>query len=153
MTRGTLIELFEVPPADDEAFLAAWRHERPGGVALFRALRDDVPVRFVGLAPSTSPDAYEVVHEDGAPEGPGGVVLIEPLEVDAAAVRAYFAGRRGYLGTRVYRRAAPEPRVIHLTRWSSPLMVFRAVRDPAFPALAAPAAFPARPALYQRLPE
>lgn len=159
VSGGTLIEWFEVPPDDDDAFLAAWRHERPVDATLFRALRADAGPRFVSVAAATSREVYEVVHDDGAVDGAGGVVLIEPLaggdEILSGwqTLRNYFAMRRGYLGTRLYRRPATDPRVIQLTRWSSPLMVFRAVREPAFEALAARIAFPSRPALYQRLPE
>jgi hypothetical protein len=70
-----LINLFEVSPEDDDAFLAAWQSERVGGGVLLRALRADADFRFVELA-AVEPGAaaagaglYEVVHEDGAPDG------------------------------------------------------------------------------------
>jgi hypothetical protein len=106
----------------------------PAGGTLYRALRDDVEHRFVAIAPG---DGYGVVHEDGEPDGAGGVVRIEPFEVPPgdddrflAAWReahARLAGRRGYLGTRLYRRVAGEERRwVEVARWSSPLMVARA---------------------------
>ena len=139
---GTLIELFEVPPERDDDFLAEWRAARTGGT-LFRALREDVAVRFVSIAAGAG--AYELVHEDGAVDEPGGVTLIEALDVapgaEAEFLRAWHETRdatarhRGYLGTRLYRSG---PRFITVARWSSPLMVARARVD--------------RPALYQRMP-
>jgi hypothetical protein len=135
----TLIELFEVPPERDEAFLADWRAAR-AGATLYRALRDDVPVRFVSIARDGG--SYELVHEDGAVDERGGVTLITPLDITADAepefLRAWHEARdatarhRGYLGTRLYRSGS---RFITVARWSSPLMVARA--------------FTALPALYQ----
>jgi hypothetical protein len=136
-----LIELFEVPPGEDEAFLADWRAAQGDlDVTLYRALRDDVPVRFVSIAPDGG--SYEIVHEDGAVDAPGGVTLVEPLDIapDAEAdflrlwhqTRDTTAKHRGYLGTRLYRSRS---RFITVARWSSPLMVARAGVS--------------RPALYQ----
>ena len=118
----TRITLHATEPADDAA-----------GV-LYRALRPDVDFRFVSVAEG---DGYEVVREDGAPDTPGGVVLIDPFEVpageDAAflagwdAARAVLAQRQGYLGARLHRATGPaEFRFVELARWSSPLMVQRA---------------------------
>ena len=42
------VELFAVPPGEDDAFLAAWREEARPAV-LYRALRDDVDFRFVEI--------------------------------------------------------------------------------------------------------
>jgi hypothetical protein len=106
----------------------------PTAGTLYRALRDDVPYRFVAIGPG---DGYDVVHEDGDPDGAGGVVLVEPFAVPPeddepflAAWRdahAALASARGYLGARLCRRAAPgEPRWVEIARWSSPLMVARA---------------------------
>jgi hypothetical protein len=110
------IEFFEVPPEEDEAFLAAWAAE--GGGELYRAIRDDVRCRFVAV---TVGGAYELVRDDGAAEVSGGVVLVhewaEPPEVPA--------GSRGYIGSRLYRGAEG---YVEIARWSSPLMVFRAKR-------------------------
>jgi hypothetical protein len=134
----TLIELFEVPPEADEAFLADWRAAR-AGATLYRALRDDVPVRFVSIAPDGG--SFELVHEDGAVFAAGGVTLIDPIDISAAAepeflrvwheTRAATARHRGYLGTRLYRSGT---RFITIARWSSPLMIARALSS--------------RPALY-----
>jgi hypothetical protein len=45
-----LIDLFEVAPESDDAFLADWESERGASAVLYRALRVDVDFRFVGLA-------------------------------------------------------------------------------------------------------
>jgi hypothetical protein len=106
--------------------------DAPG--TLYRALRPDVDFRFVSVAEG---DDYEVVREDGTPDMPGGVVLVDPFEVPAGeddaflagwdAARAALADQRGYLGARLHRAAGPaEFRFIDLARWSSPLMVQRA---------------------------
>jgi len=118
----TRITLFATEPDDADA-----------GV-LYRALRSDVDFRSVSVAEG---DGYEVVREHGAPDTPGGVVLIDPFEVPAGEDDAFLAGwddargaladRQGYLGTRLYRATGPaEFRFIELARWSSPLMVQRA---------------------------
>ncbi len=64
---------------------------------------------------------YELVREDGAVQESGGVVLVhewrEPPELPT--------GRRGYIGSRLYRGAE---RYVEIAWWSSPLMVFRAKR-------------------------
>ncbi len=118
----TRITLHATEPEDDAA-----------GV-LYRALRPDVDFRFVSVAEG---DGYEVVREDGAPDTPGGVVLIDPFEVPAGeddaflagwdAARAVLAQQQGYLCARLHRATCPaEFRFIDLARWSSPLMVQRA---------------------------
>ena len=118
----TRITLFATEPEDDAA-----------GV-LYRALRPDVDFRFVSVAEG---DGYEVVREDGAPDTPGGVVLIDPFDVPAGEDDAFLAGwqdaraalaaRQGYLGARLYRATGPaEFRFVELAHWSSPLMVQRA---------------------------
>src|SRR4051812_18494754 len=83
--------------------------------ALHRALREDADFRFVNVAQVESPEVwrraisdpafpggqmpfrahpslYEVVHEDGAPDGSDGVVLINPFEVSADADDAFLQG-------------------------------------------------------------
>jgi hypothetical protein len=116
MAGEVAIEFFDVPPEEDEEFLAAWAAE--GGGELYRAIRDDVRCRFVAV---TAGGEYELVREDGVAEVSGGVVLVhewrEPPELPT--------GRRGYLGSRLYRGAEG---YVELARWSSPLMVFRAKR-------------------------
>ena len=107
------IELYDVPPGDDDAFLAAW--EADGEGVLLRAVRDDAEARYVSIGPG---DDYVLVHEDGEVDAPGGVILIALSATEPGA----FAGRRGYLGMRVYRG----PRDITVARWSSPLMIQRA---------------------------
>ena len=115
--RGEVaIEFFEVPPDEDEDFLAAWAAE--GGGVLYRAIRDDVRRRFVAV---TAGGEYELVREDDGTEVEGGVVLVH--ESDAPPDMP--TGRRGYLGSRLYRGAAG---FVEIARWSSPLMVFRAKR-------------------------
>lgn len=163
-----LIVLFEVPATADASFIAAW-----GGFGtLHRALRPDVDFRFAelarvdaGAAPVPRDDVaahaalYEVVHQDGQPEGQGGVVLIEPFEVPAEAddefraswsrTRNGLARAQGYLGTRLYRSAEPADfRFVDVARWSSPLMVARAFArgDPEEAAAQMP--FASHPALY-----
>jgi Antibiotic biosynthesis monooxygenase len=111
-------------------------HEPPSleGGSLYRALRADVRYKFVVVAPGSG---YEVAHEDGDPDGAGGVVAVEPFAVPPgedqrflAAWReahATLAAQRGYLGARLYRNATPgEPRWMEMARWSSPLMYSRA---------------------------
>jgi hypothetical protein len=111
------IELFDVAPGADEEFLAAWEADRAEGL-LLRAVRDDAPVRYVAIS---SGDDYELIHEEGAVDEPGGVILIAPSATEPGA----FAGRRGYLGMRVYRSPA-HPGDVTVARWSSPLMIQRA---------------------------
>jgi hypothetical protein len=108
------IELFDVAPGADEEFLAAWEADRAEGL-LLRAVRDDAPVRYVAISAG---DDYELIHEEGAVDAPGGVILIAPSATEPGT----FAGRRGYLGMRVYRG----PTDITIARWSSPLMIQRA---------------------------
>ena len=115
------IELYDVAPGDDEAFLAAWEAEDADGM-LLRAVRDDAEVRYVSIGPGSG---YELVHEEGDVDAPGGVILIAQSATEPGA----FAGNRGYLGMRVY----SGPRAITVARWSSPLMIQRA--DVAYAAL------------------
>jgi hypothetical protein len=104
---------------------------------LYRALRADAAIAFVVLAPG---DTYEAAHEDGDPDGAGGVVLVEPYDVPETEdepflaawneAHAELAGHRGYLGARLYRAVASvEPRWVEIARWSSPLMVSRALGE------------------------
>jgi hypothetical protein len=109
------IELYDVAPGDDEAFLAAWDAAGADGV-LLRAIRDDADARYVSIAAGDG--EYELVNEEGAVDEPGGVILIEPSATEPGA----FAGHRGYLGMRVYRG----PDDVTVARWSSPLMIARA---------------------------
>jgi hypothetical protein len=95
-----VIERFAVPPGEDEAFLAAWRESGDPGALLLRALREDVPHRFVALGDPLLP-AVE-----------GGVWRIAPPGPSPE-------GRQGFLGARVYGD-------VEVQRWSSPLMVQRA---------------------------
>jgi hypothetical protein len=119
----TRITLYASEPEDDAA-----------GV-LYRALRPDVDFRFVSVGEG---EGYEVVREDGARDVGGGVVLIDPFEVpdgedDAFlaawdAAHAPLAQQRGYLGTRLHRATGPAAfRFVELARWSSPLMISRAL--------------------------
>jgi antibiotic biosynthesis monooxygenase len=131
---ATLLEFFDVPPDADDAFLADWRRERgAAGAQLYRAIRDDAPVRFVSVAPG---GAYELVHEDGDVDSGGGVFQITTFAGAGAEflpawqrLHAIERGRRGYLGTRLYRDG---DRYVAIARWSSPLMVFRTTQQPAF---------------------
>lgn len=122
-------------------------------------------LRFVHVAPADDPgvpaDAarYRVVHEDGEPEAPGGVILVNPFEVPAgederflaawARVHELFAARQGYLGTRLYLSlGAADFRFVELVRWSSPLMYARTLQQPDVGRALAAMPFPGRPALY-----
>jgi heme-degrading monooxygenase HmoA len=104
------------------------------------------------------PALYDVVHEDGAPAGSGGAVLINPFAVPAGQDEEFVAGWRrardalagqpGYLGTRLHRSAGPADfRFVNLARWSSPLMFARAIGRPEFQATAQ-MPFASHPALY-----
>jgi antibiotic biosynthesis monooxygenase len=125
----------------------------PAGHAglLLRALRRDVRFQYVALADG---GGYEVAYEEGAPDGSEGVTLINPFEVpegsDEAflaawhAVREALSGARGYLGTRLHRSSQPADfRYVNQARWSSPLMVQRALS-----AVDAAVPFTSYPALY-----
>jgi len=108
------IELYDVPPGGDDDFLAAWQEGGEG--VLLRAIRDDADPRYVSIAPG--PGEYELVHEDGTVDEPGGVILLAL----SAVAPGTWAGRRGYLGMQVFAGA----RDITVARWSSPLMIQRA---------------------------
>lgn len=159
------------------------QRDAAGTTALHRALRRDAEFRFINVARVQSAEAwrraigdaelpgaampfkahsglYEVVHEDGIPEAPGGVILIDPFEIAASdderflagweRVRELLATQRGYLGTRLHRSlAAASFRFVDIARWSSPLMYSRAVQRPEVQEAAAAMAFPSHPALYQ----
>jgi heme-degrading monooxygenase HmoA len=154
-----------------------------GATALHRALRRDAEFRFVNVAVFESAEAwrqaisdgeppggaipftahsglYEVVHEEGTPDGEGGVILINPFELPADdderfltgwdGAREVLATQRGYLGTRLHRSlAAARFRYVNIARWSSPLMFSRAVQRPEFQEAAAAMPFGSHPALYQ----
>jgi heme-degrading monooxygenase HmoA len=158
------IDAFAVPPEADDEFLAA-----AGATTVHRALRRDVRLRFVivGEQPLSLDvpfthhhGVYDVVHEDGDVDGVGGVILINPFEVEPAddesflagwhAVRELLAGQRGYLGTRLH-HGDGDFRFVNIARWSSPLMLFRATNLPAFAAATARVPFPSHPGLYERV--
>lgn len=158
-----LIDLFEVAPESDAAFLADWEAERSASAVLYRALRADVDFRFVAVTPvdddSSAPGLYEAVHEDGTPDGSEGVTLINPFEVPAGdderfvagweRARAALADQRGYLGTRLHRSVGEsDVRFVNVARWSSPLMFARATQRPEFREAGADLPYAAHPALY-----
>ena len=158
-----LIDLFDVAMESDDAFLADWESEGGESAVLYRALRADVDFRFVAVARaaegSSASGLYEVVHEDGVPDGSEGVTLINPLEVPDGdddrfiaaweRVRAALADERGYLGTRLHRGVGvSDLRFVDLARWSSPLMFARATQRPEFREAAASLPYAAHPALY-----
>ena len=149
---------------------------------LHRALRADADFRFVDVAQVDDPVVwreavadpafpgaglpfkshaalYEVIHEDGKPEGHGGVVLVNPFEVPAdddifvdgwTRAREALASQRGYLGTRLHRSVgAADFRFVNVARWSSPLAFAKAVEQPEFRRIAAAMPFASHPALYQ----
>jgi heme-degrading monooxygenase HmoA len=105
------------------------------------------------------PSLYEVVHDEGTTDGSEGVVLINLFEVPPDAdepfvagwhrAREFFARQQGYLGTRLHRSAGPADfRFVNIARWSSPLMLFRALRQPEFAATAGGMPYASHPALY-----
>jgi heme-degrading monooxygenase HmoA len=163
-------------------FLAA--RDGFGTTVLHRALRDDATLRFVNVARVDSPEAwreaigdpafpgrempfkahpglYEVVHEDGRPDGGDGVVLVNPFEVEPGRDDAFLAGweqarhalagRPGYLGTRLHRSLSDQAdfRFVNLARWSSPLAFARAIGTPELARAAGEMPFASHPALYQ----
>ena len=80
---------------------------------------------------------YEVVHEEGAPDGSEGRHAHQPLRGSRGdderfvagweRARAALADQRGYLGTRLHRSVGDtDLRFVNLARWSSPLMFARA---------------------------
>jgi heme-degrading monooxygenase HmoA len=187
----TLINVFEVPPEADEAFIAGWERARDffagrdgfSATALHRAWRPDAEFRFVNVARVESPDAwrkatadpefpggkmpfaahpglYEVVYEDGAPDGSDGVVLINAFEVPTEADEPFLAGwhlarellraQPGYLGTRLHRSLGPADfRFVNIARWSSPLAFSKAIGQREFQQAASAMPFASHPALYE----
>jgi len=156
--------------------------ERSSAPALHRALRREADFRFVDVGRTASldgwhealtapvlldpdeafpahPGAYEVVHEDGAPDGTDGVVLINPFEVPEeqderflaawGAARDRLAARPGYLGTRLHRSLAPADfRFVNIARWSSPLAFANGIQQAEAQQAAAAIPFRSHPALY-----
>lgn len=143
----TLITALDVPP--DPPHPTATLH---------RALREEVDFRFVEVGPGDS-DGYEVLHEVGTPDVEGGVVRIDLFEVPGDQDERFLASwermrealtqQRGYLGTRLYRSVAPADfRFVDITRWSSPLMVARALKREDVQGAIAGLPFPSHAALY-----
>ena len=133
--------------------------EASGEGELYRALRGDVDFPFVRIRVDPA-GRYEVVREEGEPDGEDGVLLINPFEVPEGederflagweAAREFLGRQRGYLGTRLHRSAgASDFRFVNVARWSSPLMFHRATQDPGFQAAGAGMPFRSHPALYQ----
>jgi len=104
MSTAVLIEAFEVPVEADERFVAGWKPSPEA--TLHRALRRDVDFRFVAVGGGEPSGAefpshrglYEVVHEDGTPQGVGGVVLINPFEVPDGADEEFLGVCSGAAG-------------------------------------------------------
>ena len=172
-----LIEAFEVPPEEDEGFLAGVLRPRDGTASprlasasvLYRALREDATLRWVAVtrldtsersARSPRDAAYEIVHDEGAVDGGGGVVQIVAFEVPEPGDERFRAGweearaadaqQQGWLGTRLHRSLGPAHlRWVQISRWSSPLMVHRARGRPEVRAAAQALPFAAHSALYQ----
>ena len=153
----THIGLFAVPPGEDEDFLAAWAEDGAPGATLYRALRDDADFRFAELREDGG--EYEVVRSDGRADAEAGCVLINPFEVPAGedgsflaaweTARAALADARGYLGSQLHHAPEADFRFVNVARWSSPLMLQRAIQRPDFQTAAAAIAYRSHPALYQ----
>ena len=92
----TFITAFEVPPSEDEAFLAT----RATSGTMHRALREDADFRFVDVARAGAPEVpngasgfpshpgvYEVIRSEGRPDVDGGVLRIDFVEVPDAGER------------------------------------------------------------------
>ena len=124
-----MIEFFDVPPAEDEAFLAAWSSAAAAGATLHQALREDMQPRFAALDP-------------GGPDG--GVLLLVAFDGEPDAWRPVFDAWRPRQGF-IVADMAGEVAVVH---WSSPLMYARAVN--ALGDLIARLPFPTRAGLYRR---
>ena len=88
------------------------------------------------------------------------MILINPFEVPAGADDRFLAGwdrargvlgrQQGYLGSRLHRAGGPAAfRFVKLARWSSPLMVARALKRPEFEQAAAAMPYASHPSLYQ----
>ena len=137
-----MIDLFAVPPGEDEAFLAAWREEERPGV-LHRALRDDVDFRFAELGEGDLPDTEAGCQQIEPFAGPAGDD--ERFLAAWERRREALTGRRGYLGAQLLRPDG-DFRFVGITSWSSPLMHFRASRE------LEPLPFRSSPALYQAAP-
>ena len=148
-------------PTRIAGFEALPDEDAPAGTR-YRALRADAAFRYVDIGTSVDGDAYDVVHEDGEPDGAEGATVIEFFEVPAGEDDAFLAGchqaravladQRGYLGTRLHRSVGPAAfRFVAVTRWSSPLMVARAAGRPDWQA-AAGLPFSSRAALYNVVP-
>jgi hypothetical protein len=129
------------------------------GTVVHRALRSDVRFRCVAVGALDAGDVYELVREFGTPDVEGGTVRIELFEVPDDEDERFLVGwerlrdalaqQRGYLGTRLYRSRAPADfHFVDITRWSSPLMVARALRLADVQAAIEALPFPSDPALY-----
>ena len=147
----THIGLFSVPTGEDDDFLAAWASDGAPGATLYRALRDDAEFRFAEIAEDGG--AYAVVRTEGPAGAEAGCLLINPFEVREdederflaawEEARAALDGARGYLGSRLHHAPEADYRFVDVTRWSSPLMAFRAR------ATAGALPHPSHPTLYQ----
>ena len=102
---------------------------------------------------------YEIVREDGAPDGTEGVILINPFEVPEGDDERFLDGwgrardrlslRPGYLGTRLHRSLAPaDLRFVSIARWSSPLAFANAVQQAEVQQAEAAIDFRSHPSLY-----
>jgi heme-degrading monooxygenase HmoA len=148
--------LFSAAPPEGDAWSEAG--------TLLRALRDDVDFRFVaifdGEPPTDVAGRYAVRHEDGAPDGRDGVILVNPFEVPENEAEQFVAGwdrvrelladERGYLGTRLHEAVDDAAfRFVNVARWSSPLMFSRALGRSEVQEAAGALPYRSHPALYQ----
>jgi heme-degrading monooxygenase HmoA len=122
-----------------------------------RALRDDADFPYVVIGPG---EGYEIVRDEGDVDGAGGALFVNPFEVppgrDDEFLAAWDAARvplercHGFLGRRMHRAVddAARLRFVNLGRWSSPLMLHRAMQRDDVRAAVEAIAFPSHPALY-----
>lgn len=127
----------------------------PSGPHL-RALRDDVDFRFVVVGPG---DGHEVVRDEGDVDGSGGAIFVNAFEVapadDERFLAAWDAARgplercHGFLGRRMHRATGDAGlRFVNIGRWSSPLMLQRAMDTPEVQRAVEAIDFPSHPGLY-----
>lgn len=165
-----LICAFTVPADDEQSFVDSWRsRKRANGYRLHQALLRDAEWPFVGLGhdcpglPHLSHSGrYEVIRDEGDVDGPGGTVFVNSFEVPEGEDERFLSAWDnagiplsrcvGFLGRRMHRAIGPARyRFVNVGRWSSPLMVQRAMEDPDVNEAIEAIDFPSQPGLYRIL--